>query len=189
MLVFLAISCSKSDDNGGGNGGGGTTGDPVTSITLSTAVTDVNTDSQVVFTVKGNSNENLSSQSIFKVDGVTTSNPIMFSSEGSFEVIAEFEDLASNKITITVVDAPPTSIVLNFDRVCYSIGDSATFEVKDNFGNIVTTQAVQVVKIPWKFQKQLTGPPTTTSQAFQRFMLMGLIRDGISPEWHKLMLN
>ena len=142
LLVFLAISCSKSDDNGGGDGGGGTTGDPVTSITLSTAVTDVNTDSQVVFTVKGNSNENLSSQSIFKVDGVTTSNPIMFSSEGSFEVIAEFEDLASNKITITVVDAPPTSIVLDFDRVCYSIGDSATFEVKDNFGNIVTTQAV-----------------------------------------------
>jgi hypothetical protein len=141
LLVFLAISCSKNDDNGGGDGGGGTTVDPVTSITLSTAVTDVNTDSQVVFAVKGNSNENLSSKSTFKVDGVTTPNPILFSSEGSFEVVAEYEDLTSNKITITVVDAPPTSIVLSFDENSYFNGDSATFEVKDNFNNTVTTEA------------------------------------------------
>jgi hypothetical protein len=130
LLVFLAISCSKNDDNGGGDGGGGTTVDPVTSITLSTAVTDVNTDSQVVFAVKGNSNENLSSKSTFKVDGVTTPNPILFSSEGSFEVVAEYEDLTSNKITITVVDAPPTSIVLSFDENSYFNGDSALLKSK-----------------------------------------------------------
>ena len=50
------------------------------------------------------------------------------------------------------------------------------------YSELAITQVVQVLKIPWKFQKQLTGPTTTTSQAFQRFMLMGLIRDGISQD-------
>jgi hypothetical protein len=40
-----------------------------------------------------------------------------------------------------VVDAPPTSIVLSFDENSYFNGDSATFEVKDNFNNTVTTEA------------------------------------------------
>ena len=37
--------------------------------------------------------------------------------------------------------APPTSIVLSFDEDAYITGDSATFVVKDNFNNTVTTEA------------------------------------------------
>ena len=141
LIGFLVFSCSKSDDNGGDNGGGGTDVDPVTSITLSTVVTDVNTGSQVVFVVKGNSDEDLSSKATFKLDGVATSNPISFSQEGTFQVVAEYKELSSNMITITVTNTPPTSIVLSFAEDTYINGDSAVFEVRDNFNNVVTTEA------------------------------------------------
>ena len=141
LIGFLVFSCSTSDDKGGDNGGGGTGVDPVTSITLSTVVTDVNTGSQVIFVVKGNSNEDLSSQSTFKVDGVAASNPILFNQEGTFQVVASFKELSSNTLTVTVADEAPTSIVLSFAEDTYINGDSAVFEVRDNFNNVVTTEA------------------------------------------------
>ena len=142
LIGFLVSSCSKSEDNNGGGGGGGEIPDnSVTSISLSTVVSDVNTGSHVVFSVKGNSDQDLSSQSSFKVDGVAASNPILFSLEGTFKVVAKFEDLSSNEITVTVVDTPPTSIVLSFDENNYFNGDLATFVVKDNFNNTVTTES------------------------------------------------
>ena len=139
LFGFLVSSCSSNDDSPAPN-----PVDPdltVTAITLSTAVTEVNTDSQVVFSVISNLDTDLSSQSTFKLDGVTTTNPISFNSEGSFQVTAEYEGLTSNALKITVVDAPPTSIVLSFDEDAYITGDSATFVVKDNFNNNVTTEA------------------------------------------------
>jgi hypothetical protein len=139
LVVFLISSCSKSEDS--------PTPDPVdpdpeiTAITLSTVVTEVNTGSQVVFSVKSNLDTNLSSQATFKLDGAAASNPILFSSEGTFQVTAEYEGLTSNALTITVEDTPPTAIVLSFDEDAYFTGDSATFVVKDNFNNTVTTEA------------------------------------------------
>jgi hypothetical protein len=159
LLVLLVFSCSKSDDNGGG---GGTDVDPVTSITLSTVVTDVNTGSQVVFVVKGNSDEDLSSKATFKLDGVAASNPISFSQEGTFQVVAAYKELSSNTITITITDTPPTSIVLSFDEDSYVNGESATFVVKDNFNNTVTTQAVVTVN----------GTVTTTNP--YQFLAVGM---------------
>ena len=140
LIGFLVFSCSKSEDSPS-PGPDPDPGNPVTAITLATVVTDVNTGSQVVFTVKGNSNEDLSSQSTFKVDGVAASNPILFSQEGTFQVVAAYKELTSNTLTVTVTDTPPTSIVLSFDENSYFNGDSATFEVKDNFNNTVTTEA------------------------------------------------
>ena len=55
--------------------------------------------------------------------------------------MAEYEGLTSNTLTITVTDATPTSIVLIFDEESYVNGDSATFVVKDNFNNVVTTNS------------------------------------------------
>ena len=140
LLGFLVSSCSKSEESGGG-GGGENPDNKVTSITLATAVADVNTGSQVVFSVKGNSNEDLSSQSSFKVDGVAATNPVLFNVEGTYQVVATYKELTSNTLTVTVTDAPPTSIVLSFDKGCYSNTDSATFVVKDNFNNTVTSEA------------------------------------------------
>ena len=78
LFGFLVSSCSSNDDSPAPN-----LVDPaptVTAITLSTAVTEVNTNSQVVFSVISNLDTDLSSQSTFKLDGVTTTNPISFNS-------------------------------------------------------------------------------------------------------------
>ena len=134
LVVFLISSCSNSEDS--------PTPDPkITTITLSSVVSEVNTGSQVVFTVKSNLDTDLSSQSTFKLYGATASNPILFSIEGTFQVTAEYEGLTSNALTITVEDTPPTSIVLSFDEDSYFTGDSATFVVNDNFNNTVTSEA------------------------------------------------
>jgi len=133
LIGFLVSNCSSNDAD--------PTPDSVTAITLTSSVTEVNTGSQVTFSVISNLNTDLSSQSTYKLDGVTTTNPISFNSEGSFQVTAEYDGLTSNALTITVEDDPPTSIVLSFDQVCFVTGDSATFTVVDNFNNTVTTEA------------------------------------------------
>jgi len=161
LLGFLVLSCSKSEDSPAPNPDPDP-GNPVTAITLATVVTDVNTGSQVVFTVKGNSNEDLSSQSTFKVDGVAASNPVLFNVEGTYQVVAAYKELTSNTITISVVDEAPTSIVLSFDESSYVNGDSATFVVKDNFNNTVTTNAEVTVN----------GTVTTTNP--YQFLAVGM---------------
>ena len=133
LIGFLVSNCSSNDAD--------PTPDSVTAITLTSSVTEVNTGSQVTFSVKSNLNTDLSSQSTYKLDGVITTNPIVFNSVGSFQVTAEYDGLTSNALTITVEDDPPTSIVLSFDQVCFVTGDSATFTVVDNFNNTVTTEA------------------------------------------------
>lgn len=139
FLSLLIASCSGSDEevgSGNGNGGG-----EVTSITLSTASNEVNTNSQVAFVVTGNNSSDLTSSSSIKVDGQSVSNPFSFNLEGTYQVVAVYDDLTSNTLTITVSDIPASSIILSFDEDIYITGDTGTFVVKDNFNNTVTTEA------------------------------------------------
>ena len=139
LLGFLISACSDNNEPTGS--GDGTGNEVVTSITLSTASNVVNTSSQVAFVVTGNSSFDLTSLSTLKIDGVSVSNPFSFNLEGTYQVVATYEDLTSNTLTMTVTDVPPTSIELSFDQDSYDNGDSATFVVKDNFNNTVTTEA------------------------------------------------
>ena len=139
VLGLLILSCSSSDD--GGDSGSGNGNEGVSSITLTTASTEVNTGAQVTFVVTGNNSSDVTSSSDLKVDGQNVSNPFSFSSEGSYEVSATYNDLTSNTLTITVNNEPPSSISLNFDEDNYIAGDSGTFVVKDNFNNTITTEA------------------------------------------------
>ena len=139
FLSLLIASCSGSDEevgSGNGNGGG-----EVTSITLSSAYNEVNTNSQVAFVVTGNNSSDLTSSSSIKVDGQSVSNPFSFNLEGTYQVVAVYDDLTSNTLTITVSDIPASSIILSFDEDIYITGDTGTFVVKDNFNNTVTTEA------------------------------------------------
>ena len=137
LFIFLISSCSSSDE-GVGSGSGN---NEVTSITLSTASNEVNTGTQVAFTVTGNNDSDLTNSSNLKVDGQSVSNPCYFNSEGTYQIVATYEGLTSNTLTVTASDVPPSSIVLSFDQVCFVTGDSATFTVVDNFNNTVTTEA------------------------------------------------
>ncbi|AOR29631.1 hypothetical protein FORMB_26150 [Formosa sp. Hel1_33_131] len=139
LLGFLITSCSDSNEPTGS--GSGSDNEAVTSITLSTASNTVNTSAQVAFIVTGNNSTDLTSLSSLKVDNLSVSNPFSFNLEGTYQVVATYEDLTSNTLTITVTDIPPTSIELSFDQDNYNNGDSAIFVVTDNFNNTVTTEA------------------------------------------------
>ncbi|MBT7850599.1 MAG: Omp28-related outer membrane protein [Formosa sp.] len=139
LLGLLIISCSASDD--GGDSGSGNGNEEVTSITLTTASTEVNTGAQVAFVVTGNNSSDVTSSSTLKVDGQSFSNPLNFNSEGTYQVSATYNDLTSNTLTITVSDIPASSIELRFNQVCYSTGDTTSFTVLDNFNNTITSEA------------------------------------------------
>jgi hypothetical protein len=137
LLALLIFSCSSSDD--GGDSGSGN--EALTSITLSTASNEVSTGSQVAFVVTGNNSSDVTSSSTLKVDGQSVSNPFSFNSDGSYQLVATYNGLTSNTLTITVSDVPPSSIILSFDQENYISGDSATYIVKDNLNNTVTSEA------------------------------------------------
>ena len=103
ILLGLLISACSDNNEPTGSGSGN---EPVTAITLSTASNEVNIGSAVTFTVQSDVNTDVTSASSLELDGTTTSNPITFSQLGSFTVVAAYEDLTSNTLTITVVDIP-----------------------------------------------------------------------------------
>lgn len=168
LFIFLISSCSSSDE-GVGSGNGGNTNETVTSITLSTASNEVNTGAQVAFTITGNNDSDLtnSSSSTLKVDGQSVSNPFSFNLEGTYQIVASYEGLTSNTLTLIVSDVPPSSIVLSFDQENYVNGDSATYTVKDNFNNTVTSDAEvtlngAVIENPYNFTANGTYEFTAT---------------------------
>ena len=141
LLGLLITGCSDSNEPTGAGSADGDGNEVVTSITLSTASNTVNTSAQVAFTITGNNSSDLTSLSSIKIDDISVSNPFSFNLEGTYQVVATYEDLTSNTLTITVTDIPASSIELSFDQDRYDNGDSATFVVKDNFNNTVTTEA------------------------------------------------
>ena len=171
LLGVLISSCSSGDeDTGSGNGNGNGNGD-VTSITLSTASNEVNTGSQVTFVVSGNDDSDLTNSSILKVDGQSVSNPCLFNLEGTYQVVASYSDLTSNTITISVSDAPASSIILSFNQESYLNGNSATYTVKDNFNNTVTSEAEvtvngTVIDNPYNFTTDGTYDFVATYEGF-----------------------
>ena len=156
ILLGLVLS-SCSDNNEPVSSETGTDNEEVTSIVLSTASNEVNTNSLVSFVVTSNTSTDLTSLSSLKLDGVAVSNPLLFNFEGVYEVVATFEDLTSNTVTITVTNVPPSSIELSFDQERYNNGDFATFTVTDNFNNTITNLAEftlngsDVISNPYQF--------------------------------------
>ena len=155
LLGLLLSSCS--DNNEPVSSETGTGSEEVTSIVLSTTSNEVNTNSLVSFIVTSNTSTDLTSRSSIKLDGVAVSNPLLFNFEGTYEVVATFEDLTSNTVTITVTNVPPSSIELSFDQERYNNGDFATFTVTDNFNNTITNLAEftlngsDVISNPYQF--------------------------------------
>ena len=155
LLGLLLSSCS--DNNEPVSSETGTGNEEVTSIVLSTTSNEVNTNSLVSFIVTSNTSTDLTSLSSLKLDGVAVSNPLLFNFEGTYEMVATFEDLTSNTVTITVTNVPPSSIALSFDQERYNNGDFATFTVTDNFNNTITNLAEftlngsDVISNPYQF--------------------------------------
>lgn len=143
-MAFFALSCSGDESagpvNSNPNNGGGNQ-DEVTSITLSTTLQSFNNTTPVGFLVKDNLNNSVTNQSSLTANGEPISNPHLFETPGTYTIVATFEGLTSNSLEITVENNPPTSIILFFDQENYLINEQGVFSVKDNFNNIVTSQA------------------------------------------------
>ncbi len=120
IIVPFFISCSSSDDGDSNNGSN------VTSIVLSANPTTILQGESVSFTVTDNLGSILTSSAQFEIDGTTISNPYVFTSSGSFNVVASYDSFTSNSVSINVV-APATSITISSDV------DSAIIETQETF--------------------------------------------------------
>ena len=155
LLGLLLSSCSENNEQGSSETGADN--EEVTSIVLSTTSNEVNTNSLVSFIVTSNTSTDLTSLSSLKLDGEAVSNPLLFNFEGTYEVVATFEDLTSNTVTITVTNVTPSSIELSFNQEFYNNGDFAIFTVTDNFNNTITNLAeftlngTDVISNPYQF--------------------------------------
>lgn len=155
LLGFLILSCS--DNNESVNSESGTDNEEIESIILSTASNEVTTNSQVSFIVTSNTSTDLTSLSSLQLNGVAVSNPLTFNFEGSYELVATYEDLTSNTLIITVTNVPPSSIELSVDQEQYNNGDFVTFTVTDNFNNTITNlsdftlNGSDVISNPYQF--------------------------------------
>jgi len=156
LMTIVAFSCSKSEDDSPGNGGGG---QAATSISLNANSLTVIVGESVLFTVIDNLGTNVTSSSEFKINNTVISNPYVFDTAGSFEVVASNGNL-TNSATITVNVPPvPSSITLSVDNdaLWYDTGN-VTFTVMDDLGNNLTGLAVYTAETG-----TLTNPATFTT--------------------------
>jgi thiol-disulfide isomerase/thioredoxin len=130
FFVSFAFSCGSDNDSA-----------PeqeviATSITVSANTSNIITGESVTFTVINNLSTNVTSNSIFTIDGENISNPNTFSTAGSFQVTAT-NGTFTDTTTITVNVPPlPTSILLTVSTNDFWFDQgTANFIVTDNLGN------------------------------------------------------
>jgi len=133
VVTGFFVSCS-SDDSGDGDGGG-----TVSSITLTSNQYGGIENTEFTFTVKDNLNNDVTADATFTVDGVAATNPYTFTSIGIYEVVAQYSDLTSNTINITIDGE--TSIILSFSPNPATNTDLVSFIVFNNLGNEVTSSS------------------------------------------------
>lgn len=115
FLVGLVSACSSDSSDGGGDDNNNTNNNTnqVTSITIEATATEVLQGSSVVFTVRDNNNNNITSQSTIYVAGTTI--PVWsyaFNQAGSFEVYAEYNTLTSSSLTVNAIAPTHTTKVM-----------------------------------------------------------------------------
>lgn len=100
FLVLGIMSCGSDDDQVTGVGVGSVGGTTATSITVASASTSLNIGDSATFTVTDNLGNNVSSNSVFAINGVTITSPYTFNTAGTFVVTVTSGQLTT---TITIV--------------------------------------------------------------------------------------
>ena len=134
--IFL-FSCSSDE------GGSSVTPPPsptVTSIVLSSDKSSFDEGETVLFAVKTNLNETVTSASSFTVNGASISgNTYTPASPGNYTVAATHSTFTSNQLSLTVNEvATITSIAITSDETALAIGEVATFTVIATFSDGTT---------------------------------------------------
>lgn len=140
-LAFIAFSCSSDD---GENNNTPT----ITSISITSSSTSVIAGESLTFTVTANTGEDLTGTSEITFGGdLVTGGVYETIVAGDFEVMATYEGMESNAVTVTVAPNGEelTSIVLASNYPAASIGDEIVFTVAGNNGNNLTADATITV--------------------------------------------
>ena len=125
LSIGLVATCSKSsDDEGSGSA-------KVTSITLTGSTNAIETGQSISFTVIDNLANNVTADATISINGSTISNPYTFNGEGDFDVLASYNSLTSNSVSVSV-EASATSIAITSNVT------SAILETQDSFEITVT---------------------------------------------------
>lgn len=133
--IFMT-SCSSSSDDGGDSSG-------ATSITISSNPSSLELGGAFTFTVKDNSNTDVTSQSTIIFNGTAISGATYSPTEGgTYNVNAKYGALTSNSISVTVtVAAVLSSISVNTDKTMVLKGQSVTLTAIGNEGTDLTPLA------------------------------------------------
>ncbi len=127
IIVGLVAACSDSSDDGESG-----SGNSVTSITLSTTnATTILAGESISFSAIDNLNNDVTTGISLSINGTTISNPHTFDNDGVYDVVASYNSITSNSISISVV-APATSIAVTSDK------SSAILEIQESFNFTVT---------------------------------------------------
>ncbi len=138
-LVFLN-SCSKSSDNDPTNSN--TNGLTSISIVASTGSIVLESQSSITINVLGNDNINYSNSSTIYVNQIAISgNTITPTETGSLEIYAKKGNLTSNTVNVEVTSGI-NGISISISQGSVKINNVITFIAKDNFNNVVTSDAV-----------------------------------------------
>lgn len=138
-LVVFILDCSTDSDSDSNNNSNSNNNS--VSITLTADATNVYEGETITFTVKNNSNEDVSSSSTIKVNGNDIAgNTWTPSSFGDYSVTAIYNSVNSNVVNIQVQE-PITSIVLSTNSDPVYEGDQITFSVTGNNGDNLTSEA------------------------------------------------
>jgi hypothetical protein len=140
ILLIIIASCSdKPAEN------------TISAITISVNQNNINLGESFTFSVVDNTGKSVQSGLVIYVNSVAISGTSYTpSTEGTFSVYAKYKDIVSNNLNLGVTKLPPSAITVTLSRNTISIGQSVNFEVKDNYGSAVTSQAeifVNTVKI------------------------------------------
>ena len=135
LMLFLSVgllfSCSSNDS------------DSIT-INLSSDYTTRYVNEATVLTVTTSDGNDVSSSSTFKVNGVAISgNSFSSPIEGTFSIVAEYDGVTSNVITITVIPSPiPIStITLTSNKSTVGTSENVIFTIMGNNGANISPQS------------------------------------------------
>jgi len=113
----------------------------------------------VTFIVKTDLGTDVTSQSAILVNNAKiTGQQYSATSAGNYSVKATYSGLTSNIITISISQAPPSSITLTANKTAALTGEVVTFTVKTNEGTDVTSQATIAVN-----NTNINGPTYSTN--------------------------
>ncbi len=122
-ITFIYFGCSGGDSDGDGV-------DQVTSISLQVSQSSLGLGDTFTFTVKTNTNEDVTSNSTISIDGSAISgSAYTASSGGTYIAKAQYNNLESTNLTLTVVDNTIVSIVIMSSSDTVKVGDTVTFTV------------------------------------------------------------